>query len=204
MTMYTFTSAHTTNRDTSANPIRNLLLCILALLPALLLSGHAYAVDPPANIRVEQNLLLWDDVAGSSKYNIYFFNSSATGANGDFITTVVGANEFELSMAGFYTVVTVTPDGEFSALNAVSRVEFTGSSEPKPVSEILTQRCENAVAGSTCTAQCATSNTYFASGGACRADTGTVIHHRALQTGFECIVQNDTSFVEADVYCLRP
>jgi len=196
MTRYTITASTATNGNTQAHPIRKLLLCVFALLPALLISGHAYAVDAPANIRVEQNTLLWDGVAGASKYNIYFFASSSTGANGDFITTVVDTNEFEPGMAGFYTVVTVTPDGEYSALNAGARVEFNFGDEPepdpdtdKPISEIRTQQCENVVAGSTCTAQCAMSGDYLATGGACRADTGTVIHHRALQT---------------DVYCRRP
>jgi len=210
MTWIAFIAARATNRNTKVRPIGNLWPSVLVLLPALLLSSHAHAVDPPANIRVEQNVLLWDDVAGASKYNIYFFNSAATGANGDFVTTVVGADGFVLSETGFYTVVTISPAGEYSALNAASRVEFNaGSSEPIidggfPITVINTQRCENAIAGSTCTAQCARPVLYSATGGACRGDTGALIHHRARPKGFECIVQNDTAFVEADVYCRRP
>lgn len=211
MSKFTLAAARAAKKTMPARSMRNLLICMLALLPALLFSGHAFAVDAPGNIRVEQNMLLWDDVDGASKYNIYFFNSSATGANGDFVTTVADGTEFELSMAGFYTVVTITPSGEYSALDAVSRVEYNGDGNepfdpfgPSAPSEIRTQRCDNVVAGSSCTAKCVRQNNHAATGGACRANTGTVIHHRALQSGFECIAQNDTSFVEADVYCRRP
>ncbi len=196
--------------STQADQIRNQLICFFALLPALLFSGHAQAVEPPANIRLEQNVLMWDAVDSVSKFDIYLLTNLGPNANGDYVATVVDANEYTLSSPGIYTVVSATDNGEYSTLDSSGRAVFdvdNNESETvadNPVSEIRTQRCVNAVAGETCTAQCRTQAGYSATGGACRADTGTVIHHRALQAAFQCIVQNDTFFVETDIYCRRP
>lgn len=210
MKQYESIAIRATNGNASVGPIRNLLLCLIVLLSAFPLSGYAQSVDAPENIRIEQNLLVWDNVVAATKYDVYLLSSTGLNANGTYLTTVVGANEYALSNEGIYTVVSVTTDGEYSTLESGGRAVFNSeSSEPTPstgnlISEIRTQRCDNAVAGSSCVAQCPLSSNYSATGGACRADTGTVIHQRARRTGFECIVQNDTSFVEADVYCRRP
>jgi len=128
--MMDFTSSvavRSTNRATSVRRIRNLLLCFLVVLQALLYGSYAHAIDPPANIRLEQNLLLWDDVADASKYDIYLLSSAGSNANGTYLTTVVGANEYALSTAGIYTVVSTSPNGEYSALDSGGRVEYDTS-----------------------------------------------------------------------------
>ena len=204
----------TTSRAQSWNFVRRITLCALALLPTMLMSGAAHAVDPPTNIRIEQNVLLWDDVPGANKYNIYYFthpSAEDTGNSIQYRATVDGRNEYLPTEAGFYTVVTVGSNSQggtaFSDLTNSTVVEFNiGGNQADAVTGdqlflIRTLRCNNTVTGSSCIAQCPTPRIYNATGGACRADTGTVLHQRARQSGFECIAQNDTSFVEVDVYC---
>jgi len=205
-------AARVTNLNSPVRTVRHQLLGLFVLLPALLLSGHAHAVDAPGNIRLEQNLLLWDEVAGAAKYDIYLLSSTTLNASGTYLTTVVGVSEYELSSAGIYTVVTVTTDGEYSTLDSAGRAVFNdGSSQTQPVtvpnlpiSVIRRTQCANVVANTSCGVQCPAEGNYTATGGACRGGAGAVIHQRAQQSNYECLAQNDTSFIEADVYCRRP
>jgi len=79
-------AVRSTSRNTSLCRIRTLLLCFLGV-QTLLYCGYAYAVDPPVNIRLENNRLLWDDVAGVSKYDIYLLSSAGLNANGTYPNT---------------------------------------------------------------------------------------------------------------------
>ena len=80
------------------------MLCAMALLPILFMSGVAQAVDPPTNIRIEQNVLLWDDVPGANKYNIYYFTHPSAEDVGNSIqyrATVDGRNKYLPTEVGF-------------------------------------------------------------------------------------------------------
>ncbi len=106
---------------------QNPLLFIISALQAFLFCGNAYAFDAPEEIRIEQNVLVWEEVAGVSTYDVYLLSSVDLNANGTYLDTVVNSNEFTLNTAGIYTVVSVTPDGEYSALHSSDRVIFDNS-----------------------------------------------------------------------------
>lgn len=176
-------------------------------------AGSAFAVDPPENIRLEDNVLRWDPVANAVNYNVYFLSGPVvdTTVSPLYAATVSDILEFRPTMDGFYTVVTVAlgDNGlEFSDVADGETVAFSGTGQgPTTVTinnalQIRTMRCENVVAGGSCESQCPLPSRINPTGGACRADAGVVLHQRARINGFECISQSDTSFVEADVYCL--
>jgi len=81
-------------------------------------------VEPPTNIRLDGNVLRWDEVAGVSKYNIYRLSSARPNPNGTYPAKVVGANEVALSASDIYTVVSTSRDGSTSTLDASGRVDF--------------------------------------------------------------------------------
>lgn len=190
------------------------------LLLAVFSLGHAstvFAVEPPQNIRIEGNVLQWDEVEDAVNYNVYFLEGPVvdTTQSPRYVDTVNFGLEFNLNPTsdGFYTVVTVAVGDnglEFSDVAEGMVLPFTGSSENTTTVtvnnrlEILSVRCDNVVAGGSCQSQCplAVGVRNIPTGGACRADAGVVLHQRALNDGFACISQNDTSFVEVDVYCL--
>ena len=190
-------------------------LVILSL--AVISLGHAgsvFAVDPPENIRLEDNVLRWDPVENAVNYNIYLLSGPVVDNTVTplYAATVENPLEFRPTMEGFYTVVTVALGDtglEFSNVADGETVAFSGSGEGARIVtindalEIRTVRCDNVVAGGACESQCPLPSRINPTGGACRADTGVVLHQRALINGFECISQSDTSFVEVDVYCLR-
>ena len=192
----------------------------IILLLAIFSLGHAssvFAVDPPQNIRIEGNVLQWDEVENAVNYNVYFLEGPVvdTTQSPRYVDTVNFGLEFNLNPAsdGFFTVVTVA-DGdnglEFSDVAEGIVVPFSGSNENSTtvtvnnLLEIRSVRCDNVVAGGSCQSQCplAIGVRNIPTGGACRADAGVVLHQSALNDGFACISQNDTSFVEVDVYCL--
>jgi len=196
-------------------PFHHLRVAIALLLMAIgfSLSSAAYAVDPPSNIRIENSLLMWDNVPQSSNiYNIYFIDAPVVDyrVSPRYITTVTGENQFRPSTPGYYTVVTVAYNNrqEFSNVADGEIVYFAGAEDrPSSVSrnqfsELKTQRCDNMVAGGSCSVQCSNRTRRIPTGGACRADAGVVLHQRARQDGYECLSQQDSSFVEVDVYCL--
>ena len=173
-------------------------------------TGSVFAVDPPENIRLEDGIILWDPVEDAVNYNVYLLTGPVVDntVTPRYVTTVEDVLEFRPTVNGFYTIVTVGvgDDGlEFSDVADGVTVALSGLEENPPavtignVLEIRTVRCENVVAGGSCESQCSFS---LSTGGACRADAGVVLHQRALSSGYECISQNDTSFVEADAYCL--
>lgn len=175
--------------------------------------GSVFAVDPPENIRLEDNVLRWDSVENAVNYNVYFLSGPVVDNSVSplYAATIDSVLEFRPILDGFYTVVTVAVGDnglEFSDVADGQTVAFTGSGEgPQIVTinsalEIRTVRCDNVVAGGSCESQCPLASRINPTGGACRADAGVVLHQRAGFNGFECISQNDTSFVEVDVYCL--
>lgn len=192
----------------------------IVLLLAVFSLGHAssvFAVDPPQNIRIEGNVILWDEVENAVNYNVYFLEGPVvdTTQSPRYVDTVNFGLEFNLNPTtdGFYTVVTVAVGDnglEFSDVADGIVVPFSGSNENSTtvtvnnILEIRSVRCDNVVAGGSCQSQCplAIGVRNIPTGGACRADAGVVLHQRALNDGFACISQNDTSFVEVDVYCL--
>lgn len=192
--------------------------CIIILVLAMFSLGHTssvFAVDPPQNIRIENNVLLWDEVENAVNYNIYFLDGPVVDNTQTplYLETVDVGLEFNPNPTtdGFYTVVVVVVGDnglEFSDVADGVVVPFTGSSENvttvtiNNLHEIRSTRCDNVVAGGSCESRCSIGDRRVPTGGACRADTGVVLHQRALSDGFECISQNDTSFVEVDVYCL--
>ena len=186
-----------------------LLLCLLTFG----VTGNSFAVDAPENIRLEGDVIRWDPVENAVNYNVYFLTRPVvdTRVSPMYVATVDNALEFTLTLEGFYTVVTVAMGDsglEFSDVADGATVSFNGSGNvPNVVTinnvlQIRTTRCDNVVAGGSCESQCSFASRSNPTGGACRADTGVVLHQRAGTNGFECISQNDTSFVEADVYCL--
>ena len=186
-----------------------LLLTVFALGHA----GSVLAVDPPENVRLEDNVLRWDPVANAINYNIYLLSGPVVDNSVSplYVATVDNVLEFSPTMEGFYTVVAVVAGDmglEFSNVADSGTVAVTGSFvaptivEVNRVLNIRSVRCDNVVAGGTCESQCAFTARSNPTGGACRADAGVVLHQRALINGFECISQSDTSFVEVDVYCL--
>jgi len=74
------------------------------------------AIDAPANIRLERNLLVWGEVSDASTYDIYLLSSVGPNANGTYLTTVVDANEYALNTEGIYTVVSVSANGVLSSV----------------------------------------------------------------------------------------
>ncbi len=193
--------------------------CTIILLLTIFSLGHAssvFAVDPPQNIRIENNVLIWDEVENAVNYNIYFLTGPVVDTTQSplYIETVDIGLAFSPNPTtdGFYTVVTVAVGDnglEFSDVGDGVVVPFTGSSENvttvriNSLHEIRSVRCDNVVAGGSCESRCSIGDTRVPTGGACRADTGVALHQRALSDGFECVSQTDTSFVEADVYCLN-
>lgn len=192
---------------------RRTIIILLAVF-SLGHSGSIFAVDPPENIRLEDNVLSWDPVENAVNYNVYLLSGPVVDASVTplYVATVDNVLEFSPTMDGYYTVVSVVLGDsglEFSNVADGATVAFTGLGEgPTIVTinndlEISTVRCDNVVAGGSCESQCALQSRRNPTGGACRADTGVVLHQRALINGFECISQNDTSFVEVDVYCMN-
>ena len=104
--------------------VHSRLLHLIGVLYVSLFAGYALAADAPDNIRLEQNRMVWDDVDGVSTFDIYLLSSAGLNANGTYLTTVVDANEFALSTAGVYTVVSASPNGEYSPLHSGGRVRF--------------------------------------------------------------------------------
>jgi len=191
---------------------RRIIILFLAVF-TLGHTGSVFAVDPPENIRLEDNVLRWDPVENAVNYNVYFLTGPVVDNSVTplYAATVDSVLEFRPTMDGFYTVVTVAVGDsglEFSNVADGETVAFTGAGMgPVTVSinnalQIRTMRCDNVVAGGSCESQCPLASRINPTGGACRADTGVVLHQRARTNGFECISQSDTSFVEADVYCL--
>ena len=196
--------------------VRDLHRRTIILLLAVLSSGYTgsvFAVDPPENIRLEDNVLRWDPVENAVNYNVYLLSGPVvdTTVTPRYAATVDNVLEFSPTMEGFYTVVSVVVGDnglEFSNVADGVTVAFNGSAEgPTIVTinnalEIRTVHCDNVVAGGSCESQCSLASRINPTGGACRADVGVVLHQRARINGFECISQSDTSFVEVDVYCL--
>ena len=190
----------------------------IVLLLAVFSLGHAgsvFAVDPPQNIRIENNVLLWDAVDNALNYNVFFLTGPVVDNSQTprYVTTVENVLEFRPTTDGFYTVVTVAVGDnglDFSNIETGVIVAFTESgagTETASVGrflEIRTASCDNVVAGGSCESQCSLTDARIPTGGACRADAGVVLHQRAQVNSFSCISQNDTSFVEVDVYCLNP
>lgn len=186
---------------------RSLLSMLLVLSVGHI--GSVHAVDPPENIRSDNGVLLWDAVENALNYNVYFL----TGAVVDntvtprYVTTVGDIREFRPIVDGFYTVVANVQgdDGlEFSNVAESGTVSFSGTSEValEDIFQLRSARCNNVVAGGSCAVGCPFLEKQIPTGGACRADAGVVLHQRARQESFACITQNDTSFMEVDVYCL--
>ena len=128
-----------------------------------------------------------------------------------YVETVVDGLEFNPSEDGFYTIVAVGVGDnglEFSDVGEGMVVPVTGSdgnvliSTVNTIFDVRSTRCGGVVAGGSCQSMCPITEGVLPTGGACRADAGVVLHQRALNNGFECISQNDTSFVEVEVYCL--
>ena len=176
-------------------------------------AGGVFAANPPENIRLEENVLRWDPVENAVNYNVYLLSGPVVDntVSPRYVDTVDTILEFMPTMDGFYTVVSVVVGDnglEFSNVADGLTVAFDGLGEgPTIVTinsalEIRTVHCDNVVAGGSCESQCPLASRINPTGGACRADTGVVLHQRAKINGFECISQNDTSFVEVDVYCL--
>lgn len=191
---------------------RRAVILLLAVF-SFAYTGSAFAVDAPENIRLEDGVLRWDPVENAVNYNIYLLSGPVVNnsVSPRYAATVENPLEYSPIFDGFYTVVTVaTGDNglEFSNVADGGTVAFTGVAggptivTVNSVLEIRTMRCDNIVAGGTCASQCAFVSRSNPTGGACRADTGVVLHQRALINGYECISQQDTSFVETDVYCL--
>ena len=179
-------------------------------------SSIALALDPPANIRLDGGRLSWDEVPSAGEYHLYYFDGPIPSDSvvGNYVR-VTGGTSWPLDVFnepfGYYTVVAVRTDEqslplEFSAVTdggIVAYLDPTENSVPEgnTYSVVVNeQRCDNLVAAESCTATC--SVTSIPTGGACRADAGVSIHQRALQNGYQCLTQQDVSFVEADVYCL--
>lgn len=198
----------------ATNGLRRRTIILLLAVFSLGHTGSVFAVDPPQNIRLENNVLRWDATDNGAKYNIYFLSGPVVnnGVTPVYVTTITNVLEFRPTTDGFYTVVTVVAGNngsEYSDVADGGTVAFNGAEEEtETVSsntrmEIRSLRCDNVVAGGSCENQCSFTNGRVPTGGACRADAGVVLHQRARTSGFECIAQNDTSFVEVDVYCLR-
>lgn len=189
---------------------------IILLLSVLCLgnAGSVFAVDPPENIRLEDNVLRWDPVENAINYNVYLLTGPVVDNTVTplYAATVDTVLEYSPTMEGYYTVVTVAlgDNGlEFSNVADGVTVDFTGTGVgPEIVTinsalNIRSVRCNGVVAGGSCESQCPFQSRSNPTGGACRADAGVVLHQRALINGYECISQSDTSYVEVDVYCLR-
>lgn len=189
---------------------------LLAIALNMAFSSIALALDPPANIRLDGGRLSWDEVPSAGEYHLYYFDGPIPSATvvGNYVT-VTGGTSWSLDVFnepfGYYTVVAVRTDErsmplEFSAVTDGGIVAYldpteSSASEGSRYSVVVNeQRCNNVVAGESCTATC--SATTIPTGGACRADAGVSMHQRALQNGYQCLTQQDVSFVEADVYCL--
>lgn len=193
--------------------LRQRTIVLLLATFSLGYTGSVFAVDPPDNIRLEDDVLRWDPVEGAVNYNVYLLSGPVVDntVTPQYAATVDSVLEFRPTLDGFYTVVSVAVGNnglEFSNVADGETVAFTGSGVgPTIVTinsalKIHTVRCDNVVAGGSCESQCSLASRINPTGGACRADAGVVLHQRARINGFECISQNDTSFVEVDVYCL--
>lgn len=187
----------------------------IVLLLAVFSLGHAgsvFAINPPENIRLEDNVLRWDAVEDAANYNVYYLSGPVVdnSVTPRYVATVGNVREFRPTTDGFYTIVTVANNGlEFSNVADGASVAFDASGDSSPpvssfrLVEVRSVRCDNVVSGGTCESQCSFAAISVPTGGACRADAGVVLHQRAQRNGFQCISQNDTSFVEVDVYCLN-
>ena len=192
---------------------------ILALFP---LSSIAQEALPPVeNVRVENGAIVWDPLVIEpdteiALYNIYEVitpGASPTSRGVRFVTTVVNQTEFIPTEEGEFLVIAsndINDTGSFSVLDQAAAISFTPSAPsvdvtPEPstelLHEIITNRCDNLVAGDSCISACSVS--YIPTGGACRANDTSVVHQRARFDGYECIATSDVTFIEADVFCLK-
>lgn len=192
-------------------------ILISALVLNVMLSSMVFAIDPPANIQLNDGELSWDAVEGVREYHIYYFDEPIPSSSnlGNYVR-LTGGTSWPLDTFGdpfgFYTVVAVQTDDqsmpvEFSAITEGAVVAYMDpNDDSSSVSSlnsivIIAQLCENLEVGSSCIASCPSPS--IPTGGACRANAGVVLHHRALQDGYQCLPQQDTSFVETDVFCLN-
>lgn len=82
----------------------------LALLFNLLFLSEAYALDPPANIRLDGADLMWDEVPGANEYHLYYFDSPIPSSTvlGNYLLNT-GTTHWPLDLTdapfGYYTVV---------------------------------------------------------------------------------------------------
>ena len=96
--------------------------------------GSVFAVDPPENIRLEDNVLRWDSVENAVNYNVYFLSGPVVDNSVSplYAATIDSVLEFRPILDGFYTVVTVAVGDnglEFSDVADGQTVAFTGSGE---------------------------------------------------------------------------
>jgi len=181
------------------------------------LSSPAFAIDPPDNIRMNGGDLTWDAVEGAAEYHIYYFEEPVPSVTnlGKYVRHT-GGTRWPLDSFGdpfgYYTVVSIRWDEQFQPVEVSPFTEnalaaYLDPSNNSPVSNgslsivVNELRCDNMVAGSVCAATCATPA--IPTGGACRADAGVTLHQRAMVDSYQCLAQQDTSFVEVDVYCLN-
>ena len=192
------------------------ILALVFTLPlSMMYSSLVYAIDPPANIQINDGQLSWDPVEGVNEYHLYYFDQPVPSITnvGNYVR-LTGGTRWSLRASndpfGYYTVVAVLVDRlsvpiDFSKITEGIVVPYLDPNDTPSISssisiDVVSEQCDNMVVGSVCAAACAAPA--IATGGACRADAGVTIHQRALGGEYQCLTQQDTSFIQADVYCL--
>lgn len=183
----------------------------------VLLSGfaHSATLPDPENIRIEGDLIVWDEVPNAIGYNIY--------RNYNYYDTVKGATSFTPGQYGFYAIVAFDAQGNFGAPDWRDPPGVAGAFEPasndiaysvSAHSVIVANTCRDVGPGESCIASCNTGllgtlsgqtipGTKYLSGGAC--STSDIIEADASVTEmtYKCTVPTFSGEVVTQAICVR-
>jgi len=166
----------------------------------------------PENVRVEGDLLLWNEVPNAGGYNIYFTDSTELGGLLDtpltYIATVRGATEIPLEFTGNYSVVSFNQDSSLfsNQFSPDVRVRFEQGDTVNRNPGVFSVTCGNVEPGESCTAFCPSSPggaSLAATGGACSASDFAPLNATAEETSYSCAAQVFSSEIRAQVYCMN-
>lgn len=193
---------------------------VLTILSICFTLSSAQAQDEafpnPENVRIEGNTLHWDPVSDASGYNILFNARDVTDfvftRNMNYLDTVRGSTEYNVSEIGTYQVIAFNQDAsQFSPTNSMGDAYYNPNNESvERPNELLTadlmqvrsKTCANVEPGGSCRAICPLQHD-IATGGACSTSDIVEADATATTISYQCSVPLFSGFVTAHVYCMN-